>query len=633
MTEDYKENLVKYLTGNLSVETGDNIPLFPQQTENINQTVVDNIKNILTTEEQAQNIIILGKIYNEMYSSYLVYGIYNNSNDNYYGFIYLIDDNLDTIQMITEFSSGTKLFPITALNQDENNNMYGLSFNINQQPYVSKVLLFNNIFASGQISGIYKAVLRNDYIVPYNYNQTPYSQNRIIKSPDGATYYIVLNDSGQTKIIKFVINVGAENEWSEVTIPVVFSGRFDVKLDKSSGEEKLNFYGMSAETPSIYYEYSINGDTATLNNTIQLEYGINNTTSQVFAKDIDNIYLYASYGSVGENVIYKVNGNGLIDIYQSQSIMGDSGYFLNYITIMGINGGVFFYERYINATSSYTLSIGFIKEDNTYIKQQIGSYTGQYPITPLYSYIADLFYKKAFNLITFYVSFYETNSYTKKIALDYNSTNYNGEAYSNTNLLSPNKATLYNNNGGMIFARNLYNKTVLGATTTSTVQIPNTMLNDVTISQSDLISETNITLTEDTTDITKNIYEVVNINFSNSISIKNENDPNNIILNPTAAARLNGGTTQNNNYDNVKATKVRINYTDGTNITIALNPEMQILALTDTTYQYNFILQISKQVNNLQIISNDETTVYQTIDTLNLQAGKTYNILQEVEIQ
>ena len=130
-------------------------------------------------------------LYNEIYNAYLIYGYYIDNSSNNYGFIYLVDGELNEIQMITEFCKWNKISFITALNQDENNNIYGLTFSIGQYDMISKVLLFNNIFASGLISGNYEAILRNDYIIPINYNQAPYRQNRIIKSPDGA-YYIFL---------------------------------------------------------------------------------------------------------------------------------------------------------------------------------------------------------------------------------------------------------------------------------------------------------------------------------------------------------------------------------------------------------------------------------------------------------
>jgi hypothetical protein len=283
------------------------------------------------------------------------------------------------------------------------------------------------------------------------------------------------------------------------------------------------------------------------------------------------------------------------------------------------------YRRYNNNVE--------VTQENLYLKQIYKSekyLLNNYDMSNLNIQFSKLYKNNLYNLNEFGFIF---NTQILEIKQIFNQNNYNGLPYEASNCLMPNSGILYDTDNNIIFARNLYNKTVLGTTTTSTLQIPNTMLNDTTIGLNKLISETNLPLTEDTTDITKNIYETVNINFANSISIRNDNVPNNKILNPTAAARLNGSTTQNNNYDDVKATKVRVNYTDGTNMIIKLNPNVQIGALTATVYQYNFNLYVSKAINNLEIISNDELTSYQTIDNLTLEVGKTYNILQGVEVQ
>ena len=58
--------------------------------------------------------------------------------------------------------------------------------------------------------------------------------------------------------------------------------------------------------------------------------------------------------------------------------------------------------------------------------------------------------------------------------------------------------------------------------TMSSVEVPNTYLNDTSITQNDLISETNLELIYDTTNWTKNIYEVVDVNFLNTITVKDE---------------------------------------------------------------------------------------------------------------
>lgn len=622
MTEDYKDKLLKYITGNITEESGNNIPSF-NDNEILDKNIAENITNILTEEQNASYVIALGKIYNEIYENYLIYGYYQDTSENYYGFIYLTDSNLNEIQMITEFASGTKLFPITALNQDENNNMYGLTYSIDQVEMTTKVLLFNNIFSSGQTTGIYKAVLRNDYIVPYNYNQAPYRQNRIIKSPDGATYYIILSEDNKEKFVRLTINVGSANEWVVATIPYGFYARFDVKLDKSSGNEILKFYGINTANPSFYYEYNINGDTATQIKSIQLPY-IAQFLSQVYVKDINNIYLFISYTTAGYAGVFKVNGNQLTQIYRTNLEPSGTTYKICYGTLFEINGGMFFY---LNKKGTYEsqLYLAFIKEDNTIVITDIGQYDGTDLFSSFYSYV-DFYYKNNYNLVNIYVPYYSTTNTTKKFTLDYNSINYNGVAYENTNSLEPTKARIYDDNNKIIFARNLYNKTINSNTTISTVNIPNAMLNNITMHAHNLIGSTNYVLVEDTENITKNIYEDLNINFYNTIRMVNENDPNNIIFTQIGSNRLNYSSSNLLDYNNAKATKIRINYADNTTkiMNVIFNP-------IKNYFYTKFSLQVNKAINSIEFISNDENTVYNTISP-QLIVGKIYMIRQCITI-
>lgn len=622
MTQDYKENLLKYFTGNLDIENGNNIPSF-ENSETLNKNIAENINTILTNEQNANAVVALGKLYNEMYEEYLIYGYYKNTSDNYYGFIYLVDSNLNEIQMITEFASGTKLFPITALNQAEDNNIYGLTFSIGEYDMISKVLLLNNIFASGLISGEYEVILRNDYVIPYHYNQAPYRQNRIIKSPDGATYYIIFNEDGKERIIKFVINVGASNEWSEAILPVAFYTRFDVKLDKSSGEENLYIYGIDTDNPSSYYEYKIYNDTATLVKKITLPYLVQ-FLSQIYVKDINNIYLFLMYTSVGKGGIYKINNNQVDTIYEYNLVYGDTGYKVSYCTIFEINNGVYFYLDFRD-TSDTKLYIGYIKNDNSYILNLVGSYDGVEIFAGLYDYV-DFYYRNKYNLVEMYFPLYSTINTTKKIVFDYNSINYNGEAYSNTNLLVPTKAMLFDSNNKMIFARNLYNKVINANTTISTLNVPNTNLNDVTIYKQSLIGETNYVLMNNQDNITKNIYENLNINFYTTLRMINNNDSNNPIFNQQGSNRINSSVSSIKDYNNAKVNKIRINYSDNTNK--ILNIDFTITARDCYT---EFMIYIDKEISSIDFISNDENTIYNTIRP-EFEIGKYYKISQSVYV-
>lgn len=623
MTQDYKDNLLKYLTGNLELENGQNYPIIDSEIETLNNNIYTNIMSNLNNP---YNCLILGKIYNSNYDNYLIYGFYaDTSTSPYYGYIYLVDGNLNEIQMITEFASGTKLFPITALNQGEDNNLYGLSITVNDPNPVSRVLLFNNIFSSGLISGNYEAILRNSYIVPHNYSQTPYRQNRIIKSPDGAVYYIILRDNtnSKDKIIRFTINVGAENEWLEATVPTYSAVRFDAKLDKSSGEEALRYYTLSTANPSVYDDYEIKGEDVTLKKSITLPSQATATGSQVFVKDINNIYMYIINPSTGLDIIYKVNGNQLKKIYEVQSLASGGSYYLTTITLCEINNGVFFFENFIDYPL-YKVSIGYIASDDSYTKKLVGTYTRATTINPLYAY-TDYYYKSNYNLVNMYAPMYDETPTTKKIVFDYNSINYNGEDYSNTNLLVPNKARLYNSNNKMIFARNLYNKVINANTTISTLNIPNTNLNDITIYKQSLISETNYVLMNNQESITKNIYENLNINFYTTLRMINNNDSSNPIFNQQGSNRINSSVSSVKDYNNAKATKIRINYGDNSFKIQNINFDLVREAYTE------FILYVNKNITSIDFISNDENTIYNTIRP-ELEIGKYYKITQSVYV-
>lgn len=622
MSEDYKENLLKYFVGDLDQEVGENVPQFNQEVETINKNINDDIIDKLSSTQNASTVTPLGRIYSEQYSGYLIYGFYTDTSSNNYGFIYLIDDELNELQMITTFVSGTKLFPLTALKQDENGNIYGLSYTVGADTPTSRVLLFNNIFASGLKTGVYSAVLRNDYVVPNNYVQIPYSQNRIIKSPDSATYYIVLRDGSNTRFIKFVINVGSSNEWTTATLTgKFFTSRFDMFLDKTGDDEVLHFYGIDNSSPSVYYEYEIKNTTVTQKKSITLENLSTWVDTQVFVKDINNIYLYTDYNSSNYSKIYKVNGNSLITI-KTISLIESSSY--SFGVLFELNGGMFFFEKHPLGNSEYKAILTYIDENNNFYDYEVANYTGESPVTNLYRYV-DIYYSKTYNLCKIFVPVYSTPHNTIKLAFDFNELNYNGVRYSNVNMFKPVKSVLTDEYDKMLFARNLYNRTINGNTTVSTLNIPNTNLNNIQIPQQILIGTTNCNLQYGTDVIMKNIYEELNINFSNTIYMTNENNPQNIIYNQDGANRVNDSSSNTNDYQYAKVSKVRINMgRDESVFNVTFYPLKN--------YYYTFFgVYVAEEIDSIEFISEDESTVYNTI-TGDFEIGKIYTIKQCVTI-
>ena len=220
------------------------------------------------------------------------------------------------------------------------------------------------------------------------------------------------------------------------------------------------------------------------------------------------------------------------------------------------------------------------------------------------------------------------NNTVYKIPFVFNQFDYNGLPYEDINCIKPNSGILYDSDGNIIFARNLYNLNINGNTTISTIEVPNTFLNDTTIAKEDLLSETNVILNDNVQNISKNIYEVLDINFFNTLVMKNSNNPLNEIINNLGASRLNSSASQVLDYQNTYANKIRINYTDNTNDVETVG----IPTITNGIATYNFSIYVSKTISNIEIISNDENTSYQTIEgTFNV--GSTYTITQDVRVE
>ena len=158
-------------------------------------------------------------------------------------------------------------------------------------------------------------------------------------------------------------------------------------------------------------------------------------------------------------------------------------------------------------------------------------------------------------------------------------------------------------------------------------------MNDVTIQLKELISETNNIMVSDSMEIVKNIYEELLINFINSIIVKNSNDINNIIINNTASNRINNSVSSPSvlDYSNSKIGKYKINYANDTSVINPIDSNLIYTGLS-TNYIITVYVPIDYGITSIQLLSNDEETVYQTIDCSNLENNKYYTINQKMEV-
>lgn len=635
MTEEFKEKTIKYLTGNIEPETGINEPHFIDGGY-VEGNISDYIRDYFEYQSE-----IMGRVVLENSEYFLTYGYYYTSQEltNILGFILIVDNNNQPVQMLTEFDSGTNFRAFKRLDADEDGYIYGIDMewgeNIGSGGTAGfgnyRFVMLNKILLSNALSGDFYAKLRRSYFFPSNILSSVANVFDITHQISTANYFIFCQTTTNNNlgILSLSINVGQTNEWKITPTNLINSNKFVFFNDYRSENFKIIISGTITNSEridnyrEIVYEFSGN-PTITLLTTINSpdfstrDYYLVSMTRTNY----QNTYLiYCKTTSTDSYYFYKVDysNNTLEEIEKFTIPAGyDSAFFRK-------EGTLPFFMLYwrVEEAEAYIIKryIGLIIEKSVY-------YLALDDI-PFENFSLIFTINKNYNLYQIYTE--ANNNQSQKTQLIYNETNYNGTPYEAPNCLNPNSAVLYDDNDNIIFARNLYNKTLLGTTTTSTVQIPNTMLNDVTISENDLISETNLPLTKDTTDITKNIYETVNVNFVNSLSIRNDNDPENTILNPIGAARLNVSISSSIDYENAQATKVKINYVDGTSNIVALS-NSQITMMSSQVAKYKFSVFVSKEIENMQIISHDEMTVYQTITGLNLTIGKIYNIVQYVSI-
>jgi hypothetical protein len=175
-----------------------------------------------------------------------------------------------------------------------------------------------------------------------------------------------------------------------------------------------------------------------------------------------------------------------------------------------------------------------------------------------------------------------------------------------------------------MFSRNLYNISKQNNMSMSSVEIPNSYLNDTTITQNDLIGETNVELVNDPTQWTKNIYEVVDVNFLNTIRVIDEDTGTEYL---ESAIKLNNSTTDggSTNYQNTPCNKFRINYNDSTSSIHSLEWK-SINRFNKTT---SITIYVDKAINSIDYLSYDENTIYLHVP-LEVEVDKYYTIHQKV---
>ena len=628
MTNDYKERVIKWLTGNYDIEQNSTEPLFQEleETATTISTYMEECLGYIQGRDGKGNELDIGFIYG------------NDSNNK--GIIAIVDDNFNILQVINEYDTGTNFNEFISLNIDiVNGNIYGIDLQGSQYRFI----LLNNFLLKTPVQENYEVKLRNSYFLSFtSMNNISY----VDKKPNEAFYIIIGQESNAYTVVDtYKIEVGSTNELIEYESTIAMALKsYEIQWSGDNYTIKINGVNIDENYAMNYKETNFNGETFTLIKDFEIAQFNNYTEVIKSYRESDfiiingEVYLALLMSHTGDSniSIYKIDGTSLIEYrkIEQTTVSAFGQQFLGGRLFKKNNQAFYFIwinTDYSSTTSdiNFTIEFGVINDlyGAPYILKETFENKKMYDILN-YTSAKTFGIVNNYNLYTYNLISPDANKLIK-IKQIFNPLNYNFEDYQDLNSLVPHSVWLYNDNK-IIFARNLYNKTINGNTTVATVEIPNLMLNDIDIEQQDLLGETNGTLITNTDTIQKNIYEDLFINFYNTLTMQNQNTQD-YVNNLVGATRLNSSISQVMDYSNTKIGKLKVNYSDDTNLIKTINPATRI---SQFVYQFSFNVYVptGKNVISIELISEDENTTYQTITGLNLTPGKSYKITQNVEI-
>ena len=651
MTEEAKKNLLDYMLGKMQSDSGVEEEIF----QSINEIPVNDWWNTIILPGHWSNFRYEGLIQVQNSELLVLYGGYvEYSTNEVRGIITILNKDFKPLKSIFKYDSGTYLRYIQRMAQAEDNTFYAVdcldfptdenwAFTTSQKRF----LMFNNF--TQQINNDYVLTLQKSYIFPTDYFN--FYCKDMYKDVNSSNYVFTgvslkdqnVPDFDSIRVINLKVNVGNENDWN-----------------KWDSDGQGWFYGNS------YVEFQDDNFFCEILLTRNL---LSNRNISLWTKDFSQTSF--NLKTIGTVNYYAVND---ADNYENQTVFLNKNevYFVLNNQCWGITGqnepkyiGLYYYnditkefktiyEKYLGDYDYCNLEAIYIAKNNNdiyvqfnnNIKQTNNDVFADYYLQRLvndewkpkliankqyfYYQIRTLFVTNEFNLLNCFI--YQSTPQNGKywtvynVKEIYNESNYNGEPFTDKNSLNSNSAILYSNNNP-VFARNLYNKTQNGATTTSTIEIPNNYLNDTLVDQKDLMSVNNNAVVSDTNGFTKNVYETVYLNFVNTISVVNKNEAQSV-YNNEVATKLNTSINNPTDYDNLKLTKFRVNYQDGTNTVSNLQATLQ----DDGSYQLLMTFYLSKLADSLELVSEDEQTIYLTYDLTSIQINKYYSFKQRVRI-
>lgn len=626
MTEEYKQLILKWLTHSLQEETGNNIPQFSQT-----NSIVNNLNDYIVDKLGSQPYYVK-YIQMDGFDNYALLG--NNGGDGT-SFIVILDTNMNPIQYIDEYSSGVKLQFLLDINCDDENNFFALERLSEDGSERVRFVMLNNILIQNGNSQ-YELNISKAYNLPtLPKTLSSYESLGIYKVPSTSKYLFVLENVGIPTVVTLEVKVGTSNEWivyaADSTVKGYQLTYNSVYYDWTDDNFNLIIPAVSYDTVNFEcYQIINSGETLTLDNSKTVElpnlptYDFLLVTSSIMMINSTSYYLAYRISNEantgGTDYIYLNNNGTFTELatfeYDNETFSGE----LNYDYFYKYNSEIFLRIK---------ISKSGTDADDYYMCLLDGTnfYSSPIETVPELTWNSPFFVTKRYNLYNFYIQA-DNTVYNKQLI--YNANSYNGQPYTSTNSLIPNSSQLFDSNNNLLFGRNLYNSSIYGNTTIATVQIPNNFLNNEQIANEQLLGQTNQVLVSANKAISKNVYEELFINFNNQINVI-DND-NNLNLSMQAASNyVNQSVSNGSNYDGLFVGYAKINYQNSNQIVPIVFNNIDLDDLT-ATCSFTFMSDSTNQVQSIQILSNDQSNVYATIQGNNFQLGKVYAVTQEIQI-
>ena len=375
---------------------------------------------------------------------------------------------------------------------------------------------------------------------------------KIHKSPIDGRFLIATSLLNQQyfAVIEYTINVGSENTYryqrfassdittSFPTIDDMFVSWTDDSVDYAIGVIGTNSVIQSKQNIDLF---EFKGNMSSINHQVishlddvicgALYMKVAHTPQIRYKTMTDRYYSYSVVGSTtqvvddvtwtdGEVVFTRLNGSTRTELSRTHTdymISTQSSSYKNEFDIIIKNDCVFGIETILTAPDK--IQATFKQIINGEIHGKVVYTDKDYVRTGLgFSMISNVF-----NLYTYS---YQLDDRLYSIDSVFKPTGYNGESYFNRNSLNSDSGELYDITSKVVFARDLYNKSIVGDTINSILHVPSIYLNINPIIKENLISETNSVIDEGLEEISKNEYEELYINFIDSYKIWDRNDKN-----------------------------------------------------------------------------------------------------------